>query len=423
MKNYRHLEEQVISKQLCCYCGTCVGICPEKSITLNNRTPQISGKCINCGECIKNCPGNFFDYCKYNQTIFNADISTIDKDLGYHKGIFCGHSCDLNVREQSSSGGIITSILCGLFEQGIINGAVVVNSENDIDLNCKVAIETSISGIKMSTQSKYVLTANNVILSKLKDLPGRYAYVGLPCQIQGLRKAQINHPWLEEKIVLSIGLFCGFTLYPEATEFLLKKLKMKNEALVKLKYRGGKGTGGFLVEDDVGRQKLINKHAYTFLNIMYSPYRCWKCHDFTSEFADISVGDAWEKSNGSGWSRVITRSDIGESYLNFLSDKNYIFFEKSKKEHIYNTQGHLIMHKKKWIWIRAKLIKNMPDYNIKSNLKQETTHKEALMGFLMFCLTLLLRHQTILNLMQYIPLKALTTSSESIRNILRGFKK
>ncbi len=42
----------------CCYCGACVGVCPQNAITLE-EPPKIvidKEKCIKCGACVKICP-------------------------------------------------------------------------------------------------------------------------------------------------------------------------------------------------------------------------------------------------------------------------------------------------------------------------------------------------------------------------------
>jgi len=47
MKNYKNLINEVINKKLCCYCGTCEGICPENAIELKNDNINEIGVCKN----------------------------------------------------------------------------------------------------------------------------------------------------------------------------------------------------------------------------------------------------------------------------------------------------------------------------------------------------------------------------------------
>ena len=56
--DFAFLYNNIIEPELCCGCGTCVGICPLGSIEFNFDTekPELVGKCNSCGICIKVCP-------------------------------------------------------------------------------------------------------------------------------------------------------------------------------------------------------------------------------------------------------------------------------------------------------------------------------------------------------------------------------
>jgi len=46
-----------IKVQICDFCGTCVGVCPEDAIILRKSDIEIDReKCINCGRCVLICP-------------------------------------------------------------------------------------------------------------------------------------------------------------------------------------------------------------------------------------------------------------------------------------------------------------------------------------------------------------------------------
>jgi len=221
------------------------------------------------------------------------------------------------------------------------------------------------------------------------------------------------------KIILHIGLFCGFNLYPEATLFLLDKLGTDIKDIERLEYRSGTNQTGFHVVSKNGEEFFIKKHAYTFLNLFYSPERCWKCYDLTSEFADISVGDAWEK-NDEGWSRIITRNQIGDNSIDKIVKDGFIHIEKSKKEDIQNTQGHLIKYKKRWFWIRYNKFIYVPSYNIKSI--PSLTIKEKIMGNIFYYMHSFAVRPISKTILRLLPLKLLLNASEFLRNLLKKRK-
>jgi len=46
-----------LDRDKCCYCGGCVGICPENALELRETALCIDAeRCKNCGLCAKFCP-------------------------------------------------------------------------------------------------------------------------------------------------------------------------------------------------------------------------------------------------------------------------------------------------------------------------------------------------------------------------------
>lgn len=53
------MEYPVVDREICGYCGTCVGVCPKDAIDLIDLYLNIDRtKCIGCGTCVKVCPIN-----------------------------------------------------------------------------------------------------------------------------------------------------------------------------------------------------------------------------------------------------------------------------------------------------------------------------------------------------------------------------
>lgn len=46
-----------INRQLCAYCGGCVGVCPTLALVLDELTLVVNQElCNGCGNCVKLCP-------------------------------------------------------------------------------------------------------------------------------------------------------------------------------------------------------------------------------------------------------------------------------------------------------------------------------------------------------------------------------
>lgn len=46
-----------VDRRACCYCGGCVGVCPQNALELRETILQVDEeKCVKCGICVKFCP-------------------------------------------------------------------------------------------------------------------------------------------------------------------------------------------------------------------------------------------------------------------------------------------------------------------------------------------------------------------------------
>jgi len=128
---------------------------------------------------------------------------------------------------------------------------------------------------------------------------GRFAVVGLPCHIQGIRKAEKVCETLEKRTVLHIGLMCSHTVNFFGTEFILEKMRIQKERVSELSYRGRGWPGSMLIQARNCSNLTIpligswNAYWSIFSSFFFTPLRCIMCPDQTNELADISIGDAW----------------------------------------------------------------------------------------------------------------------------------
>ena len=311
-------------KYLCTNCGTCVGICPTNALTMyKNRDSYIpildSKKCTECGLCVKACPSYTLDLNELNKHIFGKEPE--DWFLGNYISCYVGHSTEKKLRYQLASGGIATVLLTFMLEKGMIDGAIVTKMNKKSPLEPEVFIAKSTEEIIAASKSKYCPVHVNTALKYVLDHDEKIAIVGLPCHINGLRKAELFNKKLRKKIIIRIGLFCSNTISFQGTEFLLNRvLHIKVEDILKLDYRGKGWPGGMTIKLKEGTEKffpLVFYHGY--LNLPpFIPSACLFCSDHTNELADISLGDAWLPefgANNIGESIIIVRTKLGEEIL------------------------------------------------------------------------------------------------------------
>jgi coenzyme F420 hydrogenase subunit beta len=326
--------DSIVNNELCTGCGTCVGICSEDAleIRIDHRkgiyTPQVDeGKCSECGLCLKVCPGQAVDFEQLNLAIFGQKSEDIL--LGNYINCYIGHATDHEIRYNSASGGLVTALLLFALEEGMIDGALVTKMSEDSPLEPKPFIATTREEIISAARSKYCPVPANIALKEILKKEGKFAIVGLPCHIHGIRKAELVNKKLKGKVVLHLGLFCGAPMTFKGTDFVLQKYGLTKENIAHLDYRGEGWPGYMTVQFKGGAKKLIPRSEYGIFHSLgfFTPSRCALCCDQINVLADISLGDAFLpelEADRIGTSAIICRSKVGENLLTQATGKGRI---------------------------------------------------------------------------------------------------
>ncbi len=224
---------------------------------------------------------------------------SVDQDIGVYRNIFSAKSSF-----EGQDGGIVTALLVKGFKEHIFDAAVVVYRGEGY--SARVVAATNIDEAIAARGTRY-LRVN--VTKKLRDLisQGRksIAIVCTPCEAKAARKIQQS---LKNKCEITvIGLFC-FEAF--------NKIKLKEEMrsrfgidldnVEKTQIRQGK----FTVFID-GKEFSCKVNDLDFA----AEKACLYCDDFTSRFADVSVGSVGSKP---GFSSVIVRSKAGVELTNNL---------------------------------------------------------------------------------------------------------
>lgn len=351
---------QVVMSKLCTGCGTCAGTCPNEAIRMRKfdssglYLPEIEeDKCSRCGICVICCPGYSVDFEELNSSVFGRKPS--DKILGNYRGCYIGHSNETDVRHNSASGGVVSQLLIFALENDMIDGALVARMRKDQPLETEAFIARTRKEVLEAAKSKYCPVATNEALMQVLKENGRFAVVGLPCHIHGIRKAQRVLKVLEERIVLQIGLMCSHTVNFKGTEFLLEKRGIQKEKVREISYRGKGWPGEMLIGLKEGLNLSIpymgSWDAYwsVFSFFLFTPLRCMTCPDLTNELSDISLGDAWLpelKYDRLGKSVIMARTKLGEDILRSMSLAGKICLRKVRPEKVKQSQSLSLKFKK-----------------------------------------------------------------------------
>ncbi len=333
------MNNWVCSQLTCRRCGLCEAVCPSGAIHgVPGQAAAIGDGCVDCELCRQLCPAIGV----YRDSLLPADIlpGAHDGPLGPVGIVKVGRlpeSSDL-----VASGGAVTAILRHLLASNEVDCVVGVGMDEGMSSRPVSKVIRTPDDLHRIAGSCYQVVDHARIIPRLSRISERIAFVGLPCHIQALRAYQKSG--MTTNVVLTIGIFCGFNLLPEATDFLLTKLQRGDERPFKIEYRGGPWPGGFRVQWDSGRTSFLPKDDYSLCDALFMPEFCGYCVDLTSELSDLSFGDAWYRPGG--WSTILVRTATGSRALEGAVAGGTLEIGDASAGEVQRTQAHTIALKK-----------------------------------------------------------------------------
>jgi len=324
-----------------------------------------SGLCIGCGSCVAqaNLPDTHMNFDAYGQLKpqgppawyhgssesftrtcpFSPDAKNEDElaaalypaaeqhdaALGRFQTAYVGHVSEEDFRLQGSSGGMVTWVATELLRQGLIDGvAHVVASENPQKegryFHYRVA--RTEAEIRAGAKSRYYPIELSQILQTIREVPGRYAVVGIPCFIKAVQLLRREDPVFRERIRFTLGLFCGHMKSARFIESFAWQMQVPVNQIEHVEYRHkdpNRPANWYNARLTLRDGQTINRDWWHLADGdwgagFYMNSACNFCDDVVAETADISFGDAWVEpysSDGRGTNVVVVRSPVVQSMV------------------------------------------------------------------------------------------------------------
>ncbi|MDZ7774836.1 MAG: Coenzyme F420 hydrogenase/dehydrogenase, beta subunit C-terminal domain [Bacteroidales bacterium] len=398
MKSIDKLEK-VMHSELCNRCGSCVGLSGGKIVFRDREGKYLPERVGDIDDSLAErmwaaCSGKEFNFPEYRNHFYN-DAPNVHEYTGAYRNIYIGHANDNEIRRNAASGGIISAIVIYLLENKKIDGVVTLRMSHKKPWLSEPFIATSREEVLEAAQSKYTISSVNEILPEIERFDGKLAYVGIPPQVQSIRKLQkINDPSVRN-IKYIFGPFYGNTLYFSSIKSFLRSYKEKDYTKIKkLYFRYGEWPGSMRIELDSGKTIELKKFHANYLNPFHVLKNSLYCTDFTNEYTDISGGDAWApvyEERGKGFSMIIARSKNGQEIIDEMVRSGALYVDPLSEEEAIKMHSHGYDFKKRGSFIRIKFRKlagkQVPDYGYKlSGFGGSRYFMEMLISFLFMIL-------------------------------------
>lgn len=306
-------------KSNCCGCEACVQICPHECISFIQDEegfyyPKVDAdNCINCRLCEKVCPA---------LNPFNSQEP---------QKVFAAINNDIEIRKESSSGGIFT-----LFANYIINiGGVVFGAKFDRNWQVVIDYTETTDGLSEFRGSKYVQARTErsfIQCEKFLKAGKTVLYSGTPCQIAGL----LHFLPRKYENLYTLDVVCHGVPSPGVWKKYLRQLSKQNGIVSDIKFRAKEyGWQDYcfkvcFLSDKRNDVKVIctphNEDIYmlAFLSNMTLRPSCYKCPVKRGRsMSDVSLADFW------GIDHIMPNmnDDLGVSLVLLNSKKSMKLFD------------------------------------------------------------------------------------------------
>lgn len=290
----------------------------------------------------------------------NIDGINYDKRIGYYKSLYAGHVSEGDYRENASSGGVGTWIFKELFEKDLIDGVIHVkeNLDGSSPILFQYDISRTIEEIKAGAKTKYYPVEFSKVIQTVKEIPGRYAIIGIPSFIMAIRLLAEKDDIINERIKYTIGLICGHQKSSKFAEALAWQVGIKPGNLKyinfrkKLLDRSASSYGVEMIGTINGKDVTVTTPADELLGQNWGQgYFKTMASDFTddvmNETADITLGDAWlpeytEDSEGNNV--IIIRNPVIHQIIEEGIKLDKLNLDEVDKETIFRSQSAHYRH-------------------------------------------------------------------------------
>ena len=294
------------------------------------------------------------------------DGASHDPYIGYHVATYGGYVREGSFRPSGTSGGMGTWIGVELLKRGMIDGVIHVKpvesrKENGPFFN--YAISRTENEIREGAKTRYHVIEISEVMSVVREHPGRYLFIGIPCLCKAVRRLQMIDPVIAERIVFVASLVCGHLKSVNWTLSLGWGMGIRPRKLATFQYRmKGKGipARAYVFQGTDMAGNTVQKNSAEIVGGKFNAgalmlKACDYCDDVVGEVADITIGDAWLPKfdkDSSGTNLIIVRSKALHKVLLEAGDRGGVQLEAITAKEAADSQVGGFRHRREGLSYR-----------------------------------------------------------------------
>jgi coenzyme F420-reducing hydrogenase beta subunit len=302
----------------------------------------------------RTCP---FSPCAANEDELAAQLfpaaSKRDSHVGRFEAAYVGHAAQEDFRALGSSGGLVSWTAAELMRRGLVDAVAHVcaaEASREDGRLFRYQISRSEAAVRAGAKSRYYPVEISDVVQEIRATPGRYAVIGIPCFIKAIHLLRAEDAILRERIVFTLGLFCGHMKSARMVESFSWQMGVRRDAPAAIDFRHkdpDRPANWYNARITLRDGSERRQDWWRFVDGdwgagFFQNSACNFCDDVVAETADVAFGDAWLEpysSDGRGTNVVVVRSRALNDLLRSAIAEGRLRLDEADADFVRRTQA------------------------------------------------------------------------------------
>jgi coenzyme F420-reducing hydrogenase beta subunit len=374
-----YLFETVINGGYCVGCGACASV--KDSPMQMELDPYGRFTATASGHPKEGSSASVAKVCPFSDQALNedqlssqlfADTCQYHDQIGYHLTTYAGHVAEGTFRERGSSGGMGSWLVSKLLSEGLVDGVIHVQQRHPTATDSRLfeyQVSTTIEQVQRGAKSRYYPIELSQVMQLVRERPGRYVIVGIPCFIKAVRLLMQQDSLLAERIVFCVGLICGHLKSIHFAEMFAWQCGIEPGKLLAIDFRKKlleRGANDYGIEvtgirdgEVITETRAVRELFGSDWGLGFFKYKaCDYCDDVAAETADVVVGDAWLPqyvSDSQGTNVLIVRHPVIQTLIEQALAKAELNLDQIDADEVAKSQVSGFSHRREGLAYRLHL--------------------------------------------------------------------